>query len=90
MTGNPDANTPVPDRTAIQRTGATFQINIVKLYIPVVTLSINDFNIAIFLITEQKQNMRSKMKILFKNLYTEQILVTIAFHTMGPTFGRKQ
>ena len=36
------ANPPVPDVEATQTTGATFQINKAKLYIPVVTLSIND------------------------------------------------
>ena len=39
--GNPDANLPVPVVAAIQTTGATFQINNVKLYVPVATLSIN-------------------------------------------------
>ena len=29
------------------------------------------------------------MKILLKNLYVEQILVSIAFHTMDPIFGKK-
>ena len=33
--------------------------------------------------------MRSEMKILFKKLHVEQILVSIAFHTMNPTFGTK-
>ena len=33
--------------------------------------------------------MRSEMNILFKNLYVEQILVSIAFHTVEPTFGTK-
>ena len=33
--------------------------------------------------------MGSEMKILFKNPYTEQILVSIAFHTVDPTFGTK-
>ena len=32
-----------------------------------------------------KTNMSSKMNILFKNLYAEQILVGIAFHTVDPT-----
>ena len=31
--------------------------------------------------------MRSEMKILFKNLYAEQILVSIAFHTIDQIFG---
>ena len=42
----------------------------------------------IFLLTEQKPNMCSKMKILFKNLYAEQILVSIAFHTVDPTWNK--
>ena len=42
MPGNPDATLPVPSVTAIQTTGATFQINNAKHYAPVVTLSIND------------------------------------------------
>ena len=29
------------------------------------------------------------MNIIFKNLYVEQILVNIAFHTVDPTFGTK-
>ena len=28
--------------------------------------------------------MRSDMNILFKNLYAEQVLVSIAFQTVGP------
>ena len=39
--GNPDANTFVLDVAAIQMTTETFQINNAKLYVPVVTLSIN-------------------------------------------------
>ena len=39
--GNPDANPPVQQVTAIQTTGATIQINNAKSYITVVTLSIN-------------------------------------------------
>ena len=42
MPGNPDANAPLPEVAAIQTTGATFQINNAKRYVPVVTLSIND------------------------------------------------
>ena len=30
-----------------------------------------------------------RMNILFKNIYVEQILVSIAFHTVDPTFGTK-
>ena len=40
--GNPRANPPTLDVKAIQTTGATFQINNAKIYIPVITLSIND------------------------------------------------
>ena len=29
------------------------------------------------------------MKILFKNLYAEKMLVSIAFHTVDPMFGTK-
>ena len=36
------ANTPFQEVTAIQTIRATFQINIAKLYVPVVTLSVND------------------------------------------------
>ena len=33
--------------------------------------------------------MRSEVIILFKNLYAEQILVSIAFDTVEPIFGTK-
>ena len=39
---NPDANPPAQEVVAIQTSGAPFQINNAKLYVPVVTLSIND------------------------------------------------
>ena len=39
---NPDANASIQEVPEIQLTGATFQINKAKLYVPVVTLSIND------------------------------------------------
>ena len=42
--GNPNTNPPVQEVPAIQITAATFQIYNVKLYVPVVTLSINDNN----------------------------------------------
>ena len=44
---NQDANPSVQEMAAIQTTGATFQIKNTKLYIPVVTLSMND-NIKFF------------------------------------------
>ena len=37
-----DANPPVQAVAATEETGATFQISNAKLYVPVVTLSIND------------------------------------------------
>ena len=40
--GNPDANPPVQEVALMQTTGATFEINNAKLYVPVVTLSTND------------------------------------------------
>ena len=42
IAGNPRANPPGQATEARQTTGATFQINNAKLYVPVVTLSIND------------------------------------------------
>ena len=42
IAGNPRANQPIQDRETRQTTGATFQINNAKLYVPVVTLPIND------------------------------------------------
>ena len=42
VAGNPNTNLPVPAVAAIQITGATFQIYNFKLYVPVVTLPIND------------------------------------------------
>ena len=40
--GNPDANPPLQEVPAIKTTSATFRINNAKLYVAVVTLSIND------------------------------------------------
>ena len=42
IAGNSNGRAPVQAREARQTTGATFQINNAKLYVPVVTLSIND------------------------------------------------
>ena len=42
IASNPKARPPAADIPARQTTGATFQINNAKLYVPVVTLSIND------------------------------------------------
>ena len=40
--GNPNANPPAQEVQAIQTTATTFQINHAKLFVPIVTLSIND------------------------------------------------
>ena len=42
LLADPDANPPVQEVAAIETTGATFQINNAKLYVPVVTLFKND------------------------------------------------
>ena len=42
VTGNPTANPSVSTKEAVQTASVTFQINNGKLYVPVVTLSIND------------------------------------------------
>ena len=42
VAGNPDANPPVPTEEATLTTGAKFQINNTKLYVPVVILPITD------------------------------------------------
>ena len=47
MFGNPHANPPVQAVAAIQKIGATFQIDNTKLHLSVVTLSIN-YNIKFF------------------------------------------
>ena len=41
IVGDPNANPPVEARAATQITGATFQVNNAKRYVPVVALSIN-------------------------------------------------
>ena len=43
----------------------------------------------IFTHRKKKPNMRSEINILLKNLYVEQILVSIAFHAMDPNFEIK-
>ena len=61
-------------------------------------LNIFKLNISIFFILcinvnkiyPQNKNEYSEMNILFKNFYVEQILVSIAFHIVDPTFGTKQ
>ena len=53
MVGNPNANLPVPAVEPIQTSGETFQINIHKHFITVVTLSIYDnINMKIFRLSD--------------------------------------
>ena len=67
LPGNPNLNPPVPDVTATQTTGATFQINNTKLYVPVVILSIND-NIKIL------ENIKQRFKrTIFWNKYRSEM-----------------
>ena len=42
IASNPRANPPAQTVAARQTNGATFQINSAKLYVPVITMSIND------------------------------------------------
>ena len=42
MAENPNASSPVQARKATQATGATFQIKNTKLWVPAVSLSMND------------------------------------------------
>ena len=43
-----------------------------------------------FLLTEQKPDTRSEIKILLKNLYAEHILASTVFHNVDPTFETKK
>ena len=56
--GNPNVDPPVPAMAAVQTTGETFQINNAKLYVLVVTLSIND---NIKLLANIKQGFKRKI-----------------------------
>ena len=42
VVAEPDANPSVLDMVAIQTTGSTFEMNNAKLFVPFVTLNIND------------------------------------------------
>ena len=52
ISGNPDVNPTVEEVSVIETTGAIFRIGNIKLYVPVVTLSIND-NIKVLENTKQ-------------------------------------
>ena len=68
-----------------------FKLNIFNIFVLCINVSKIQILLyfAIFLPIEQKPYMGSEMNILFKNLYVEQILVRIGFHTVDPTFGTK-
>ena len=67
LAGNPRANPPAPAVAARQTTGAAFQINNAKIYVPVVTLSIND-NIKLL------ENIKQGFKITISwNKYRSEI-----------------
>ena len=67
VVGDPDANPSVQEMAAIQTTGAIFQLNNAKLFVPVVTLSIND---KFKFLKNIKQGLR---KIFFSNKYRPEI-----------------
>ena len=67
MAENLKVNPSVQPKEAIQRTGATFETNNAKLYVPVVTLSIND-NIRLL------ENIKQGLKKIFfwrTNIYVK-------------------
>ena len=67
VVGDPDANPSVQEVAAIQTTGAIFQLNNAKLYVPVVTLFIND---KLKFLKNIKQGLR---RIIFSNKYRPEI-----------------
>ena len=69
VAGNSNANPPAPAIAAIETTRAIFQTNNAKLYVPVVTLSIND-NIKYF--ENIKQRFKRKMSW---NKYRSEITI---------------
>ena len=85
--GNPNANPPITDVAAIQTTRPTFEINNAKLYVWVVTLSIND-NIRI--LESIKQGLK---RTISWNKYRSEIrtqpknknLHYLIYHTFGNT-----
>ena len=73
MAENLSVNLPVQAREAIQITEATFQINNAKLYVPLVTLSIND-NIKFL------ENIKQGIKrVISWNKYRSQIIIIRLF-----------
>ena len=82
--GNPNGNPPVPDVAAIQKTGATFQTNKAKLYVPVVTLSVND-NIK-FLENLKQVFKRTISWKKYRSEITTQTKNNNLDYLIGPTF----
>ena len=82
---NPDANASIQEVPEIQLTGATFQINKAKLYVPVVTLSIND-NIK-FLENIKQGFKRTISWNKFRSEITTQTKNNNLDYLFNPTFG---
>ena len=82
---NPDANASTQEVSEMQLTGATFQINKAKLYVPVVTLSIND-NIK-FLENIKQGFKRTISWNKFRSEITTQTKNNNLDYLINPTFG---
>ena len=82
--GNPDVNPPVAVVAEIQTTGATFLTSNVKLYVPVVTFSIND---TIKFLENIEQGFK---RTIFWNKYRPEITTHTKNHNLDylvdPTF----
>ena len=82
---NPDANASTQEVPEMQLTGATFQINKAKLYVPVVTLSIND---NIKFLENIKQGFKKTISWnKFRSEITTQTKNNNLDYLINPTFG---
>ena len=82
---NPDANASTQEVSEMQLTGATFQINKAKLYVPVVTLSIND---NITFLENIKQGFKKTISWnKFRSEITTQTKNNNLDYLINPTFG---
>ena len=82
---NPDANASTQEVSEMQLTGATFQINKAKLYVPVVTLSIND---NITFLENIKQGFKKAISWnKFRSEITTQTKNNNLDYLINPTFG---
>ena len=86
VAGEPNANLPVLVEEAIQTTGATFQINNAKIYVPVVTLYIND-NIK-FLENIQQEFKRTFPWNKYRSEITTQPKNNNLNYLINPTFRK--